>query len=309
MSYMRWGLVVVVLATVACSSGPGAEAPDPAASAGTPAERGSRLESRRVAAAPVVDGDGRDQAWASAPELTVHVGEVYLEESGKTPVCLKSVYTATHVFFLIRWSDTTADTTHKTWVWDEVSGRYGAGGDREDVLALALELAGPFDAKMLSGVEAVWDVWQWKAARTDPAGYAMDKTHSYTAAKPGGKAKEFEVRGDPARTMWIARPEDEGDSPQRSQPAPEARGADRVPQYVPGVPSGSAADVRAKGRWVEGQWTVELSRRLDTGHPDDAVLSPGSARKMAVAVFDRAEHIHHRVSEVIELSLVDGARR
>jgi hypothetical protein len=71
------------------------------------------------------------------------------------------------------------------------------------------------------------------------------------------------------------------------QPAPAERRADRVPQYLAGTPSGSAADVRAKGTWASGWWTVELARRLDTGHADDTAFDPALLYRMAISVHDR----------------------
>ena len=68
--------------------------------------------------------------------------------------------------------------------------------------------------------------------------------------------------------------------------APSAFEGERVAQYVPATPTGSAADVRAKGVWSRGEWSLELSRSLDTGHPDDTVLDPQRSYKVAVASFD-----------------------
>lgn len=68
---------------------------------------------------------------------------------------------------------------------------------------------------------------------------------------------------------------------------------------------GSAADVRAKGVWRDGRWTLELERKLSTGHPDDAAFAPGRAIKMAAATFDRTGDMD-RASGAIELSLGAG---
>ena len=75
-------------------------------------------------------------------------------------------------------------------------------------------------------------------------------------------------------------------SVEKKQPAPASFSGDRVPQYLPGRPSGSAADVRAKGKWSDGRWTLELSRRLNTGHDDDTPLDTTRSYKMAVAAFN-----------------------
>ena len=262
-----------------------------------------RVESVAVTEAPEIDGRDSDVAWSLARGSRVTVREVAGDQKGRSSqVILKSVRTTSHIYFLVSWADATHDATHKTWVWNAEKKGYEQGSDREDVLALAFEHTGTFNADMLSGVEAVWDVWQWKAARTDPAGYAMDKTHHFSKAKPTGKAKSFPARE--GSTIWIARPEDDGGSPQKSQPAPGERKGDRVPKYVAGTPSGSAADVRAKGVWQDGRWTVELARKLSTGHADDVALDVRKTYRMGLAVFDHEEHVHHSTSELIELAFV-----
>ena len=40
---------------------------------------------------------------------------------------------------------------------------------------------------------------------------------------------------------------------------------DLLPQYLQREPEGSAADVQAFGRYVDGHWIVELRRKLNTG--------------------------------------------
>ncbi|MBA3567941.1 MAG: hypothetical protein H0W28_01155 [Pyrinomonadaceae bacterium] len=84
--------------------------------------------------------------------------------------------------------------------------------------ALGFEQTGPFTADMLSPVESVWEIWHWKAFRTNPQGYAMDKTHRYTRQKPEGRANPHKA-ADGAE-VWIARPEDAGETVEKKQPAP-----------------------------------------------------------------------------------------
>ena len=254
---------------------------------------------------PTIDGDAADDAWMAARSQQFVLREVQPELHGaKLPVEVRAVYTAEHVYFLVTWPDSTKDDTHKTWVWNVETQQYEVGPDREDVVALAFPVSGPFTANMLSGDEAVWDVWQWKAARTDPAGYAMDKRHVFTRTKPPGKAKVFVTAA--GHDIWIARPEDSGTSPEGKRPAPDTHAGDRVAQYVPQAPSGSAADIRAKGRWHEGRWTVEFARARDTGHPDDVNLLPLRSVQFGLAIFDREEHEDHSTSGRIELQFGPG---
>lgn len=260
-----------------------------------------RVVSVSVAEEPTVDGNGADPAWKSASEAMVTARGVFPAGSAKaTEVGIRSVYTNTHVYFLVRWRDAVPDDrAHKPFVWDAGKNAYAEGPEREDMLALAFEHTGPFIADMLSTEEAVWDVWQWKATRTNPQGFAMDRTHRHTREQWEGKGRSHPARN--GQPIWIARPEDAGDTVEKKQPAPATKGAEHVPQYLPGTPTGSAADVRAKGAWADGWWTLELERRLDTGHADDTAFDPQRTYKMAISTHDRTGDMD-KASGVIELA-------
>jgi len=266
----------------------------------TPLQEGKEVVSDRVTAAPKIDGAAAAAAWQDAPGLEITVARPLPPDKGKsTQVILKSVHTDTHVCFLVRWQDETKDdAAHKPWTWSAEKNAYVEGPQREDMFAFAFELSGEFDADMLSGKEATWDVLQWKASRTNPQGYAMDRTHRYTRAKPEGKAKAHKDRG--GKEIWIARGEDAGDTVEKKQPAPKEKGEANVPQYLPGTPTGSAADVRAKGTWADGWWTLGLERKLDTGHEDDTRFDTGRAYKMAISAHDRTGDMD-KASDVLKL--------
>lgn len=266
-----------------------------------------RLVSVRVAKAPTVDGKADDEAWQAATPLEVVAKRVMEPNIGvSTRVSIRSVHTDTHLYFLVSWEDATEHRSHKTWVWNAEKKTYEEGSDREDMFALAFEHTGVFTADMLSGDEAVWDVWHWKAFRTNLQGYAMDKTHRYTREKPAGRANSHPARN--GVTIWISRPEDAGDSVEKRQAAPPTFQGDRVPQYVPGTPSSSAADVRASGAWVQNRWTLEFARRLNTGHPDDTAFDLTRSFKMAVAAFDQTGDMD-KASGIIELTFSETQER
>ena len=260
-----------------------------------------RLVAVKVSQLPILDGAGDDPAWREARPVDVVVKGVMPKTKGTaTRAQLRAVYTDQDLYLLVTWEDATRDDkAHKPWVWNQSKGAYEEGAEREDMLGVAFEHTGPFTGDMLAGVDAVWDVWHWKATRTNPQGYAMDRTHRFSSSQPGYKANKHKAN-DGADT-WIARPEDRGNTVEIKQPAPKEYQGERVPQYLPGTPTDSAADVRAKGAWSNGRWTVELQRRLLTGHDDDSQFEPGRRYKMAISTHDHSGDMD-KASEVVELS-------
>lgn len=258
------------------------------------------LVSARVAKAPVLDGSLDDEAWRAAAPLTVTVKRVMPPDVGRSAsVTLRCVHTDTGIFLAATWDDASENVTHKPWVWNVQKRAYETGSDREDMFAFGFEHTGTFNPDMLAGGEGVWDVWHWKASRTNPHGYAMDKAHRYTLAQPQGKAKSHAAKN--GKTIWIARPEDTGDSVEKSVPAPTRQVGDRVVASVAGTPSGSAADVRAKGRWADGKWSLELGRKLDTGQSDDTRFSTTRSCDFAISTFDHTGDMD-KASGTIRLS-------
>lgn len=258
------------------------------------------LSVSKVTQIPTIDGISDDSVWSQAPALIVSVYEVVGKDKGRENfVTMKAIYNQTHICILAEWLDKTKDDTHKSWVWNVEKKTYTKGKDLEDVFSISFPIEGQFTGNMLSPVECTWDVWYWKAARTNPSGYAMDKHHIHTFRQPKGKAKQFPATNK--RKIWIARPADKGDSPTGHQKKPSAFEGNRVDQYPPSVPTESQADVLAKGIWNDGKWTLEMLRKMNTGYDDDANLSTKQSYDMAIAVFDHEEHAKHNSSKVIKM--------
>lgn len=62
---------------------------------------------------------------------------------------------------------------------------------------------------------------------------------------------------------------------------------------------GDRADVRAHAVWRDGQWSLELSRKLDTGSDHDVTLGDGVC--LWVAAFDHAQISHTRHNRPLKL--------
>ncbi len=197
------------------------------------------------------------------------------------------------------WPDSTKDAQHKPYVWNKDSGFYETGKQREDRFAVSLMMAGDYDVNPTSGKEFKADIWHWKAARTNPVGLAHDKYWVISRKLPAKEGSGITTQA--VRTggkIGMYRRSDKGSKIYGSVKKPKKYLGDVVAKYRPRKDArGSIADVKAKGVWKKGRWTLEISRLLDTGNPDDRAIRPGSRVRGAIAVFDHRGDNHHSNSE------------
>lgn len=213
-------------------------------------------------------------------------------QTGSLVVEIKAGVNAGRFFLALRYPDDAADTIHKEWAWRE--GKYQRENQQEDMAALRFHMAGDFDRSMLATKDYKVDVWLWSAARTNPAGIAEDMTHHVTT-KMLDSAAEYQMKD--GTVIYIAKRRDEGKAPYEMLPRPKENKGDRLPSFETGKPSGSAADVGAKGVWKGGHWHLEFERALNTGNADDAVFAAGGKITGQVAVFNRGAAEHKSTSE------------
>lgn len=234
---------------------------------------------------PELDGRAGDPVWVAAPPVTVRLRG----GSGERSLTLRAARTADRIFFLAEWDDATEDRDHRPWVWDRAAGAYREGEAREDVLIFRFQTGCLWVPELDAGLASESDVWLWRAGRTDPVGHADDTWLSLVerpnpprdprgsrplpVASPGPRWR-LRVAPDGAidyaletveATMFLIHWADVGDRPYRWRGPPARYEGDRVPQFEPTPPTRSAADVRARGRWSDGRWTVEIARALTTG--------------------------------------------
>ncbi len=218
------------------------------------------LISISTAAAPVIDGRAADPAWKSAPVFVTHdrVADVDIE--------LRSLHTGSEIFILARYPDPDESRAHKLWHWDQAKGMYVQGPEREDALVIKWAMS-PQTRDLTLGATIPYeaDIWYWKACRTDPVGHADDKIQRLTRV-PARKAKQL-IAAD-GRTMYLTRSGDQGRGAYKTLLYTEHE-KDVMPRFATRAPEGSRADIRAKGTWHDGAWTIEFARRLVTGHQDD----------------------------------------
>jgi Ethylbenzene dehydrogenase len=220
----------------------------------------SRLISVKVHQPPTIDGQGQDAVWQEAREIMTR------DNIGNMDIALKSVHTNKEIFFLVSYSDSDESRRHKPWVWNNKKQIYEMGPEREDCFifkwAMGKEIT---DLSIHSDQPYRADIWFWKANRTDPAGYADDKHQKLSSIKLPKSQKILSKSGNP---MFLQRRGDSGKSAYKSKLYIEYSG-ESVLQFKNRIPSGSRADVKAKGVWSDNEWCIEFSRSLISGYDDD----------------------------------------
>jgi len=243
--------------------------------------------------------DGEIDDWAGVAGTIVPLSGY----GGADRVELRAAIHGDRFYLLAIWDDVSKNDLHKPYQWNEASQTYERTDQMEDRFAFSMPISGDFTANKLDGSEFTADVWHWKANRSNPVGLAHDKWWRVSRT-PFEGSRAFETAN--GETVHLHRPSDSGDrlyKPVRYY----VKEGEIMPLYeVNGEARGSIADVSAKGAWRDGRWYLELSRLLDTGHDDDAVIPPNGAIRFAVALFDGVSNNvvdggMHSVSELLVL--------
>lgn len=175
------------------------------------------------------------------------------------------------------------------------------------------------------------DLPMWRAHRSDPLGYGTDHhVLEYRHDDQGQKAYTSQawdaesgpsLMFDPAvvsdgaldlAAIRDGRYPEQGVDPyalyeERAVPfdpaVAEWEGA-LIPRRLLQPPSGSAADWLASGTWADGEWVLEMSRRLRTAHPADTTqLADGGVYSWSPAVHAGAGQRWHWVAYPYRLGL------
>jgi hypothetical protein len=245
----------------------------------SPLPAAQALISRSTDDPPQIDGFDNDQAWRQTKEIITH------DDIADIPVVIKTVHNHESIFFLVSFPDPDESRTHKSWTWDPALDIYRVGKDREDTFVIKWHMEpAAADLSIYGDQLGKADIWYWKACRTDPAGYADDKMQILNETEA---LNAVEIIGRSGKTRYLYRQEDAGKSAYKINMQTENIGL-IIPRYTIQAPSGSRADVKAKGNWQDGRWTIEFSRFLDTGHDDDLQLSPGKVYHFGISRYEIA---------------------
>lgn len=281
------------------------------------------------AANVVLDGNDAEPEWEKAVEVTVPLSYGNVPE-----ISLKAMYTQNDVFILVRWPDDEENREHRPWTWDAKQERYVEGSQVEDSVMLSFEAGCEWTPSLLGGYMYDFDAWRWMAARSDPLGQAVD-LYGNVQDRPlpnlgfvgypsriveddwilkFTENQDVDLHADWSElnrvymlmpvtdTLYVKAIPDGGHKApafHEQLPAPEAApvGEQRTaPQYSPLPLTGGAGEVRAKGHWEDGYWTVEFRRdRLTPAeHIYDTIFN--RTVQFSVHVFNGTE----RLDEVAE---------
>jgi hypothetical protein len=159
------------------------------------------------------------------------------------------------------------------------------------------------------------DLWQWKAARSDPYKAVDDgwltKAEGNTGRKEdaGGGGDSRNETADKSKPRFMQDPAKKPSVPGvllaeetvEIADYSKFKTNDALTYRMPKKPSGSRGDVRAESRYADGAWTVMLSRKLNTGNEDDVVFNTKKKYSFAMALFDDSMDADSYDSEALTL--------
>lgn len=247
----------------------------------------------QLKSAPLRDGSGEDWKEVAGVEIPlVYLGKPELVKM----LLLKAGVFGDEVYFYSEWEDSTEDIQHKPHVWDEAQQKYLESPQREDRFALEFAMDGDYDANWFSGKEFKADMWNWKAARTNPISISHDKM---TIVSKQAMPESYKATLPDGSNIYIRRPNDAGEEPYTTKRYFKKQ-QDLMPKYIPReLLYKGTDDIKAKGIWKEGKWHLEQSRKLDTQQADDVRFEPNTSVKGAIAVFDHDENERHFTSKTL----------
>ena len=234
-NFLKKSLIIAVTAFFTTLCGSDTTKKEPTASTALESDIFQPLTPIDINTSPTIDGKSDDPAWAGIPGYIVIINK----NDKKIKIVVKTLKTKDSIFFLIKAPLKSFVKKHKLWHWDKQKKIYTLGDEKETSLKLIFYK----DAKLANPA----DVWIWRAARNDIAGFADDMY-----------LKDGLFTMDKGRSCWYSRFFGEF-------------AGTTLPRFYQRTPKGSASDVKAKGIF-DKILTVEFSRKLKTNQKDDIDL-------------------------------------
>jgi hypothetical protein len=276
-----------------------------------------------------------DPVWQKAIAVQVPFEGKEKFAGKKATVSTKAVYTADGIYFRFNWKDADRSVTKGAWKFDGQKWSHQKGNEDRISLLFEIERINKFATKGCAVVCHVsagktakdgkfgttsatekGDLWHWKSARSDPAGFADDTWLTQISEEKGGRKSDAGKGGDKknmtadkSKPMYMPAPGNKLGTNDILLVAHAVeikdysgfKVGDTLTYRMPKMPEGSRADIKALSRHADGSWTVVLYRKLDTGHDDDVAFNPRKKYNFAMALFDNSGDEDSYDSEVLML--------
>ncbi len=277
-----------------------------------------------------------DPVWTKAKAIQVPFEGKEKFAGKKATVTTTAVYTEDNIYFLFKWNDPTLSITKEAWKFDGQKWIHLKGN--EDRISLLFEInrinnfatkgcaivchvppgaPNAEDGKFGTSTAAEkGDLWHWKAARSDPAGFADDTWLTQISAEKGGRKSDAGKGGDMRnQTTDKSKPKymlATGKNLGKNGILLVAhtveidnyavfKAGDTITYRIPKQYEGSRGDIKAVSRYKNDSWSVILYRKLDTGHEDDVAFNPRKKYNFAMALFDDSGDEDSYDSDVLTL--------
>ncbi len=285
--------------------------------------------------------DPNHDMWSQVQGIFVPVMPMMTPElwGQMNTVELKSFHNNTDVYIYARWADLSQSVFKSMWV--KTFDGWTNSGANEDRMGFAWDIEGSLSQSTFGGfgpgsgmrggcatlchvdpddpskltmstayTGGVADLWQWKAARTNPVGYSDDQYFD-----------NEDHKGDEGESAYQDNKSEEGSKPAYMfdggvETSPYLfkdkavsfddsvfEEGNTLPGYVLRTPSGDRANVEAVGVWEAGYWTVVFKRRLHTGSENDVQFTANSSYPFGISIFDNAGDEKHLKSQLLYLWL------
>ena len=277
-----------------------------------------------------------DTVWQATEAIQIPFEGKEKFEGKKATVTTKAVYTQDSIYFLFKWDDPTLSVTKGAWKYDGQKWAHIKSNEDRISLLFEIERINKFATKGCTVVCHVpqgapnakdgkfgtssaaekGDLWHWKAARSDPAGFADDTWVTVISEKEGGRKSDAGSGGDKknmtedkSKPMYMLAPGKKlgkhgvllaADAVEIADYSVFKAG-DVVTYRMPKQAEGSRGDIKAVSSYADGGWIVMLHRKLDTGNEDDVALNPRKQYSFAMALFDDSGDEDSYDSEVLTL--------
>jgi hypothetical protein len=276
----------------------------------------------------IVDGRDNDIEWYGVDSMQVRTFGGVNFQSSVAEAIIKTFHNKQRIYFLIKWADPTRSfnrqliKTDSGWVREvsQYKNIYGENIYSEDKLGLYFSRKDNCASTCHIGScnnlglhytdNDTADIWQWMAVSTNPADEADDRwwgefdndiyggQHFENKASGGCKSNLNDDWKQPyflpinylsRNWIWYGSNSYE---PYKEENDTFPLGY-RIPSILVAPILGDRGDVTASGRWRNGYWTVEFSRKISTGSDYDIPFR--GELYFGLALFDNADikHTYH----------------